>query len=283
MARSPRASRARSRARRAAATFVHALFALRRVLHPRQRALSRDTPHRPIWRRTSSAYWDWRAMVSWASPSFPTDAIEIVVHLGARPRAVGETSRQPEVMVVGQMTCALRVHQTAGLHAVGVRFTPAGARHWLGAPLDECTDRIHDFEGIASRTGLRAPCGSASRRQPASVGGRARVGLAPLAHDALGISARGPTGSRAGHGRSRASARRIAGRFGRPRGSTARASVPRGRRPEPEGISQDGPAPASPPASARGPFAGRRGGGLRLRRSSPPGSRVPARGRRART
>jgi AraC-like DNA-binding protein len=103
-------------------------------------------------------YWELEGDDVLGEPIFPDGRVEIVIHLGARPRIVGETSRQPEVMVVGQMTRALRVHETTGLHAVGVRFTPTGARHWLAAPLDECTDRIYDFGGMASRTaaGLRA-------------------------------------------------------------------------------------------------------------------------------
>lgn len=72
------------------------------------------------------------------------------MHLGTRPRG-GDGTSQPDVMVVGQMTAAIRLHQTAGLHAVGIRFTPAGARTWLGAPVDEYTDRIEGFDQIDSR------------------------------------------------------------------------------------------------------------------------------------
>ena len=70
------------------------------------------------------------------------------IHLGTRPRRLGDASAQPEVMVVGQMTTALRLQPSSGLHAVGIRFTPAGARAWLGAPLVECTDAIHSLDQV---------------------------------------------------------------------------------------------------------------------------------------
>ena len=84
-------------------------------------------------------------------PIFPDGRLEIVVHLGARPRVVGQVHTQPEQMVVGQMTTALRLQPTVGLHAIGIRFTPAGARNWLGAPVDEWTNRILAFDQINSR------------------------------------------------------------------------------------------------------------------------------------
>ena len=84
-------------------------------------------------------------------PIFPDGRVEIVVHLGARPRGLGQVHTQPEVMVVGQMTTALRLQPTAGVHAVGIRFSPAGARKWLGVPVDECTNRIEGFDQIDSR------------------------------------------------------------------------------------------------------------------------------------
>ena len=81
-------------------------------------------------------------------PIFPDGRVEIVVHLGARPRLLGQVHAQPELVVVGQMTTALRLQPISGLHAIGIRFTPAGARTWLGAPVDECTNRIEGFDQI---------------------------------------------------------------------------------------------------------------------------------------
>lgn len=87
-----------------------------------------------------------------AEPIFPDGRMEFVVHLGARPRAIGASSAQPEVMAVGQMTTALRLQPSAGLHAIGIRFTPTGARQWLGAPLVEFTDTIQGLDQLDTRT-----------------------------------------------------------------------------------------------------------------------------------
>jgi AraC-like DNA-binding protein len=83
-----------------------------------------------------------------AEPIFPDGRIEIVVHLGDRPRRSGEAERQPRAMVVGQMLTAIRLEPGARMHAVGVRFTRGGARAWLGLPLHELTNRIEDAGAV---------------------------------------------------------------------------------------------------------------------------------------
>jgi hypothetical protein len=85
------------------------------------------------------------------APFFPDGRVEIGVHGGARPRRHGASSAQPDVMVVGQMTTAVRLQQTAGMHAIGIRFTPTGARKWRSTPLVECTDRIYGVDQVDSR------------------------------------------------------------------------------------------------------------------------------------
>lgn len=95
-------------------------------------------------------------------PIFPDGRVEIVVHLGARPTALGASIRQPEVMVVGQTTTALRLQSAAGMRAMGIRFTPAGARPWLGAPLCQFTDNILDLDDVHGR--LAALVGDAAHR-----------------------------------------------------------------------------------------------------------------------
>jgi AraC-like DNA-binding protein len=107
-------------------------------------------------------YWELEGGASaFAEPIFPDGRVEIVIHLGDRPTALGPSTslaagpRQPEVMVVGQMTTALRVHSVERLHAVGVRFTPTGARGWLGAPVHNLTNSIEDVDSVRPNAARR--------------------------------------------------------------------------------------------------------------------------------
>jgi len=84
-----------------------------------------------------------------AEPIFPDGRIEIVVHLGDRPVMDGAITPQPDVLVVGQMTTALRLRPVKRVHAVGVRFTPTGARAWLTVPVHELTGRMYPADEVS--------------------------------------------------------------------------------------------------------------------------------------
>lgn len=84
-------------------------------------------------------------------PIFPDGRVELIVHLGDRPRRLGEAAVQPRTLIVGQMTTATRLEPVACMHAVGVRFTPAGARAWLGVPLHAVTGHIEEADAICRR------------------------------------------------------------------------------------------------------------------------------------
>jgi AraC-like DNA-binding protein len=103
---------------------------------------------------------------SLAEPIFPDGRVEIVVHLGDHPTVMGAPSAQPDVMTAGQMTTALRLHPVARLHAVGVRFTPAGARAWLTLPLHEITDRVCALEDVSPRLARRVRDAAYAGRTP---------------------------------------------------------------------------------------------------------------------
>jgi AraC-like DNA-binding protein len=90
-----------------------------------------------------------------AEPIFPDGRVEIVIHLGDRPVMANGLSAQPDVIVVGQMTSAVRLQPVTRLHAVGVRFTPTGARSWFEAPLHELTDRVAAMEDISRVTAMK--------------------------------------------------------------------------------------------------------------------------------
>ena len=90
-----------------------------------------------------------------AEPIFPDGRVELVCHLADRPTRSGDDAAQPHVMIVGQMTSAVRLEPVSRLHAVGVRFTPAGARAWLAPPLHELTARFEDADAVMGITARR--------------------------------------------------------------------------------------------------------------------------------
>jgi AraC-like DNA-binding protein len=83
-------------------------------------------------------------------PIFPDGCMELVVHLGDIPRRADHRSPQPAVMIVGQMIEATRLDAPGRVHAIGVRFTPAGARSWLGVPLHLLAGRFEDGRAVRS-------------------------------------------------------------------------------------------------------------------------------------
>jgi methylphosphotriester-DNA--protein-cysteine methyltransferase len=90
-----------------------------------------------------------------AEPIFPDGRIEIVVHLGDCPRIAHDAPRQPDIIVAGQMTAALRLCGVPRLHAVGIRFTPTGARAWLGVPSHQLTDRVEALDTLSRDVAMR--------------------------------------------------------------------------------------------------------------------------------
>jgi AraC-like DNA-binding protein len=90
-----------------------------------------------------------------AEPIFPYGRIELLVHLGDRPRRRGDLHPQPRAMIVGQMLTATRLEPVARLHAVGVRFTRGGAQAWLGLSLHQMTGLIEDAGAVCGLTATR--------------------------------------------------------------------------------------------------------------------------------
>jgi AraC-like DNA-binding protein len=88
-------------------------------------------------------------------PIFPDGRIEITVHLGDCPRRRGDADPQPRLMIVGQTLTATRLEPVRRLHTVGVRFTPAGARAWLGLPLHEITGCFVDAAAVRGTAASR--------------------------------------------------------------------------------------------------------------------------------
>ena len=81
-------------------------------------------------------------------PIFPDGRLEIVFHLADRPARIDSSVAQPRMMVVGQMTTAVRLAPVPHLHTIGIRFTHAGARACFAMPLRELTSHFEDAHGV---------------------------------------------------------------------------------------------------------------------------------------
>ena len=126
-----------------------------------------------------------------AEPIFPDGRIEIVVHLADRPRQRGAADLQPRAMLVGQMLAATRLDPVAHMHAFGVRFTPIGARAWLGLPLNELTGRIEDAGSVCGASArlccaIEQATNSRERFTAAESAVRAMLRRPPAPADAIG-------------------------------------------------------------------------------------------------
>jgi hypothetical protein len=74
----------------------------------------------------------------------PDGRCELVVHVGrpfAEIAADGTQATQPRALFAGQVTRPLHLASRGAPHVIGVRFHPAGARAFLGRPVDGATDR----------------------------------------------------------------------------------------------------------------------------------------------
>lgn len=94
--------------------------------------------------------WSYRA----ATPSgavqriVPDGCCELILHLGAPYEELGPDGSwrgQPRALFAGQLTRPLALRPTGPVHVLAARFTPDGARPFLGCPLSLATDRTLDM------------------------------------------------------------------------------------------------------------------------------------------
>ena len=95
----------------------------------------------------------------------PDGRSELIVNLGTPYEELGGDGRwtlQPRVLFAGQLTRPLVLRSRGEVDVIGVRFKPAGAWAFVGAPMSSCTDRrldlaaLHgDVASVALRTRLR--------------------------------------------------------------------------------------------------------------------------------
>ncbi len=98
----------------------------------------------------------------------PDGRCELIAHFG-RPYdergGDGAWHAQPTLLFAGQLTRPLVLRSHGAVAVLGVRFKPAGAWAFAGAPLSSCTDRRLDLaalHGAAAVSTLRAQLGDAA-------------------------------------------------------------------------------------------------------------------------
>ena len=80
----------------------------------------------------------------------PDGCCELILHLGApyEEQAPDRSWRvQPRALFAGQLTRPLALRPTGPLRVLAARFTPDGARPFLGCAVSEATDRTLDMTG----------------------------------------------------------------------------------------------------------------------------------------
>ena len=103
----------------------------------------------------------------------PDGRCELIAH-GGRPYdergADGAWHAQPALLFAGQLSRPLVLRSRGSVAVLGVRFKPAGAWAFVGAPMASCTDRrldlarLHGDAAAASlRAQLRAGAGAGAR------------------------------------------------------------------------------------------------------------------------
>lgn len=83
----------------------------------------------------------------------PDGCVELILNLGARFRefdATGRSALQPACLVVGQMTCPVRVAPTGAVELLGIRFAPGGTLPFLPVAPGELTDRVTPLDAITT-------------------------------------------------------------------------------------------------------------------------------------
>jgi methylphosphotriester-DNA--protein-cysteine methyltransferase len=103
---------------------------------------------------------------AFVEPIFPDGRIELVIHLADLPRQRDAGALQPRAMIVGQMLTATRLEPVARMHALGVRFTPSGARAWVALPLHEISGRFTDACAVRGTAASRFQAAVEQGRSP---------------------------------------------------------------------------------------------------------------------
>jgi AraC-like DNA-binding protein len=83
----------------------------------------------------------------------PDGCVELILNFGERFREHkdnGKSERQPQHLLVGQMTRPILITPTGSVQLLGIRFHPGGTFPFFRIPMQELTNRVTDLEALSS-------------------------------------------------------------------------------------------------------------------------------------
>ena len=83
----------------------------------------------------------------------PDGCVELILNFGERFREHkddGKAERQPQHLLVGQMTRPILITPTGSVQLLGARFHPGGTLPFFRFPMQELTNRVTDLEALSS-------------------------------------------------------------------------------------------------------------------------------------
>ena len=83
----------------------------------------------------------------------PDGCVELILNFGERFREHkddGQEERQPQHLLVGQMTRPILIAPTGSVQLLGIRFHPGGTFPFFRLPMQELTNRVTDLETLSS-------------------------------------------------------------------------------------------------------------------------------------
>ena len=82
----------------------------------------------------------------------PDGCVELILNFGERfleHKDNGQQERQPQHLLVGQMTQPILIAPTGSVQLLGIRFHPGGTLPFFRIPMQELTNRVTDLEALA--------------------------------------------------------------------------------------------------------------------------------------
>lgn len=83
----------------------------------------------------------------------PDGCVELILNFGERFREHkdnGKEERQPQHLLVGQMTRPILIAPTGSVQLLGIRFHPGGTFPFFRIPMQQLTNQVTDLEALAS-------------------------------------------------------------------------------------------------------------------------------------